>query len=344
MEKEQILTTKISLKGSFFECQLYSGRLYLWTEANQLMIYDWNKWMKALNQVERPVYFEPFPFEDLHITLADLEPYLERTLPFNEPPLATALFNHQLYFSDSTGFYVLSQQHLDDPIIKLWDVPVLNIAISKNGRFALACGAAGLYEYLVSKRFTQHSAPRIAENIYQLTDQFSSRSEWSQQDLIQFGFHPHREDFVFYFHLHQQKILLDRSVTASELLNQEQHSIEELPLPLAMTKPLIDEGELFSFEPLKRKLEKEKQYRSKSITVKAALSSLNQQPPHNLNTLYVHENKGELLVTLNEELILSVTSPFIKWRVYDRTLYYRNQLHLLMKDKALLYLFTELIR
>lgn len=344
MEKEQILTTKFIIQGRFSECQLYSGKLYLWTETNQLTIYDWNKWMKALNQVERPVYFEPFPAEELTIPLASLAPYLERTIEFNEAPHATALFNHQLYFSDSTGFYVYPQQHLKDTITQLWDIPVFDIAISKNGRFALSCKEAGLYEYLATSRFTQHSEKQVAKGIYQLTDQFASRSEWSKNDLIQFGVHSHHEDFVFSFHLHQQELLLHQVTSAKELFHQKQQLIEELPLSLSMTKPLSDEGELFSFEPLKRKLEKEKQYRSKSLIVKAALSPLNQQTPFSLNTLYIHENKGELVATLNEEIFFSFTASFHKWRVYDRTLYYKNQLHILTDKACILYLFTELIR
>lgn len=343
MEKEHILTTKITINGTFYDSQLYSGKLYLWLETNQLAIYNWNNWMLALNEIERPVYFEPRPSEAMQFDLKDLTPYLERILAFEEAPIDTAIFNHQLYFSDSTGFYSYSLAQLKATKKKLWDLPVLQINIAKNGRMALACGANGLYEYDNTKRFTDHTADEVAPSIYQLTNQYASRSEWSRNDLIQFGAHLEKADYICFFHLHEKQIILEKVQAANELTYKEHVSIEELPLSLEMTKPLIDEGLLFSFNPLNRQLKKEKQYRSKSLTVKAALSELNQQPPFSLNTIYIKEKQHKLTAQLNDQPILQIKMDFTKWRVYDRTLYYRNQLHVLTNNACILYLFTELI-
>ncbi|CRH21956.1 Putative uncharacterized domain protein (fragment) [Carnobacterium maltaromaticum] len=107
MEKEHILTTKITINGTFYDSQLYSGKLYLWLETNQLAIYNWNNWMLALNEIERPVYFEPRPSEAMQFDLKDLTPYLERSLAFEEAPIDTAIFNHQLYFLIQPAFTVI---------------------------------------------------------------------------------------------------------------------------------------------------------------------------------------------------------------------------------------------
>lgn len=34
---------KITLLGNYYDCQLYRGRLYLWTFGGDLCIYDWNQ-------------------------------------------------------------------------------------------------------------------------------------------------------------------------------------------------------------------------------------------------------------------------------------------------------------
>lgn len=46
---------KISIKGDFWDCQIYRGRLYLWTFDGDLLVYDWEKFIDSLIQddVER---------------------------------------------------------------------------------------------------------------------------------------------------------------------------------------------------------------------------------------------------------------------------------------------------
>ena len=34
---------KITLYGNYYDCQLYRGRLYLWTFDGDLRIYDWDR-------------------------------------------------------------------------------------------------------------------------------------------------------------------------------------------------------------------------------------------------------------------------------------------------------------
>ena len=34
--------SKITILGDFFDCQIYRGRLYLWTLSGDIYTYDWN--------------------------------------------------------------------------------------------------------------------------------------------------------------------------------------------------------------------------------------------------------------------------------------------------------------
>ena len=39
---------KISILGDYFDCQIYRGRLYLWTFDGDLKVYDSNSLVKSL--------------------------------------------------------------------------------------------------------------------------------------------------------------------------------------------------------------------------------------------------------------------------------------------------------
>ena len=43
---------KITLKGDFYDCQIYRGRLYLWTFDGALKVYDWNELVQSFIKKE----------------------------------------------------------------------------------------------------------------------------------------------------------------------------------------------------------------------------------------------------------------------------------------------------
>ncbi|MDT1939678.1 hypothetical protein [Carnobacterium divergens] len=344
MEMEQILTTKITIDGHFQDCQLYSGHLYLWNDQNNLAIYDWNKWMKSLNKVERVVYYEPRSTEYLHSSLADLEPFLEKTLQFNFPILDSAIFKHTLYYSDITGFYAYSLLDPHATKLTLWDEPVQHISVSKNGRIALSAGENGLFEYDATKKWTLQNTSKIPHTgIYLLNASFASSSEWSGNDLIQYGENPLKESFFLTFGKIKKQLHLVSIQPAEPKLQQVGRFIKEFPLPLSLEKQKQNEGQLFSYETKNRKLNQDFQYRSKEIFIKKMPSRLNKSFNQSPQDLSVSESETE-----SHLLIRWKMSPFLqlpkamKWRVYDRSIYYKNQLHILQDDELTLYIFTLL--
>ena len=45
---------KINIEGNYFDCQIYSGRLYLWTFDGDLKVIDWNA-LVNLTSPKKPI-------------------------------------------------------------------------------------------------------------------------------------------------------------------------------------------------------------------------------------------------------------------------------------------------
>ena len=39
---------KIIIKGDYYDCQIYRGRLYLWAFDGNLKVYDWNELVRSI--------------------------------------------------------------------------------------------------------------------------------------------------------------------------------------------------------------------------------------------------------------------------------------------------------
>jgi hypothetical protein len=132
---------KIVVPGHFYDCQIYRGKLYLWTMDGFVQVYDWNK---LVNYVVMPKFTVRLPFvfgfmegnflynkkvsyifgEDVfHSVLLEQYQSLanqqiviaaedlakaklqELNVPLNELPIDTEVFANNLYFAVDSGIY-----------------------------------------------------------------------------------------------------------------------------------------------------------------------------------------------------------------------------------------------
>lgn len=347
MDKEHLLTTKIIIDGHFHDFQLYSGKFHLWTNQNELKIYNWNKWMNQLAYVDRPIYLEPQPTEQLHITVEDLTPFLERTLSFSEAIYDSAIFNHSLYFSDYTGFYRYSLMKKDAQKIRIWEQPVYSISLSDTGRMALSAGDAGLFEYLLSPHYYYDQLDRKkAVRVFQLSPHFASHAKWDQHNLIQYGKEPVKPNYFIQFSEHKGQLhVINCSPVDSLIEDPANEQMQEFLLPLSLDEPSMQDGLLFSFEMDHRKIKKDALYRSKSIRLILESTSHTANKMDLSNYLMFNSSSSFFRVRLQNETILDFPIyDVLKFRIYTRTRHYRNQLHFLQQDALILYIFTEIKR
>lgn len=132
---------RIIIPGNYYDCQIYRGRLYLWTINGAVQIYDWNK---LLNTKVIPNFSIRLPFvfgfmegnflydkkvsyifseksynfillkqynELLHAKVEILKDDLESSilqqidLPFNELPTDTEVYANNIYYALDSGIY-----------------------------------------------------------------------------------------------------------------------------------------------------------------------------------------------------------------------------------------------
>jgi hypothetical protein len=345
MDFEHVLRTKITINGDFQDFQLYSGKFYLWL-SNELVIYDWNEWMKHLAYIDRTIYFEPQPTEQLILDLEALEPFKEKSIFFSEPIYDSAIFDHVLYYSDASGFYRYSLISKEAQKECLSLIPVFQINLSTSGRMALAAGENGLFEYLVSSYYLfTEPITQLTPRLFQLSTRYTLKTKWQNHNLIQY-----EKDNQIELHLltfNEKKGLVQPVKAEPIYLNEENPAnfIQELPLPLSLTQPSMNSGVLFAFEMDKITLKKDPLYRSKNIQLLTKVASEMKKELDSLDDLIVSETGATLNVSLhNHELLCLPSATIKKWRIYSRTRNYRNQLHVLYEHNLSIYLFTEVKR
>ncbi|SMH31338.1 hypothetical protein SAMN04488700_1251 [Carnobacterium iners] len=257
MDFEHILTTKITINGVFQDFQLYSGKFYLWLSTNELAIYDWNKWVRHLAFVDRTIYFEPQPTEQLTLKLEALEPFKEKSIFFSEPIYDSAIFDHVLYYSDASGFYRYSLIAKEAKKEHLSSIPMYQINLSKNGRMALAAAEKGLFECLVSSYYLfNEPVHQLNPRLVQLSTRYTSKTEWQNHDLIQYGENPQVDTYLLKMSEKKGLLQLVKGEPIYSTIKNHTASIQELPLSLSLDKPSMDSGVLFSFETDKVTLKK----------------------------------------------------------------------------------------
>ena len=131
---------KITIGGDYFDCQIYRGRIYLWTFDGALKVYNWNKLVQSLikkdtdkiamtfcymdgNYLYKSSLIELFKDNDFrkllltkfnvvtesnfHITEKNLQKFLfgEQDTPSGIIPTDTEIYSNKLYFINDKGLF-----------------------------------------------------------------------------------------------------------------------------------------------------------------------------------------------------------------------------------------------
>jgi hypothetical protein len=131
---------KITLKGDYYDCQIYRGRLYLWTFDGDLKVYNWNELVQSFikketdniamtfcfldgNYLYKSSLIELFKdkdFKDLllkkfkeiekptfELSITELEKFIfgQQETPTGILPTDTEIYSNKLYFINENGLY-----------------------------------------------------------------------------------------------------------------------------------------------------------------------------------------------------------------------------------------------
>lgn len=350
MDKEHILITKISIREPILSSQLYSGRLYIWTVDQQLHIYSWKKCLALLQQIDRPIYLEPFPSEQLDLSLAALEPALIRSRLINETITDTAIFNHVLYMTAAEGLYRLPLNQKEAIPEQISSIPMEHLYISRLGRMVCTSKQEGVFEYLLTTRyFYPDQQAKVANRLYQIQTDHTQKVAWDAQNLIQWtdGVSPKMYYLTFAIHKGAIHFLKAKEIIDAPVKENDADRIQPLPLHLSLTEPLEGDGQLFSFEEQgSQKIKVHDDYQDPFVKIRSFPSPLSQQTAVDFERFfYLDEQKDLLSLYMQDECLLSLPKESIeKWKIFDRTFDYQNQLHVITAHTLDLYLFTQISR
>lgn len=206
-------TLKLKLQGSFYDSQIYSGRLYLWSNEGTIITLDWDKLIESITvpdnlrlalvcafQQSEYLYGDHWKlvFEDAEIktaiekkfrelatnvikfTQTDLSQFVirEQDNPLPFPHADCTIYRNILYLGGPSGVYSANcSKRNKNPIsirpTKVWDGPALSLAASYL-TLAISAGDEGLFEY---KMESTYEWPRYPE-LQPLIMQHSNSARW----------------------------------------------------------------------------------------------------------------------------------------------------------------------
>lgn len=147
---------RLSIIGDFFDCQLYGGRLYLWTFNGSLRVYNYpaiiREWVRRYDDNDyRCQNYEQG--ETRHcITPVELSRFMlyERDYLSNEFPTGTEVLAGELFESNARGLFTckipMYSRHKDSiPVVKISDTPLVYISGAKRRGLVCAGGSDGIF-------------------------------------------------------------------------------------------------------------------------------------------------------------------------------------------------------
>lgn len=213
---------KITLQGNYYDCQLYRGRLYLWTFDGDLCVYDWNQiidtiirrgedWLtyrygykdgRYLYGSKTKQLFEDEEFKQIVIRRYDQTIGRECVLTEKEVldcligkqqatlPIDTEIYNSILYYSTDRGMFSatahrpMSEKYkVSTKSRKLWDARVLNITANDYPQIAVSAGSEGLYEFRPGVQNFEAELPMVEPQLFRVSERFSLFSNYVYESI-----------------------------------------------------------------------------------------------------------------------------------------------------------------
>lgn len=144
---------RLSLQGDFFDCQLYGGRLYLWTFKGSLQVYNYSaiigEW--ARRYVDQHICCQAYEGRRsrAYISSVDLRRFLiyERDYLTNEFPTCTEILAGELYETNAKGLFKCKVPVFAEmmPVVKISDTPLVHVSGAKRRGLVCAGGSDGMF-------------------------------------------------------------------------------------------------------------------------------------------------------------------------------------------------------
>ncbi len=359
---------KLTIAGSFWDSQIYAGRLYLFTDAGAIRTLDWDsvvsEWrvdqrlrlaMECAFRRSDYLYASEFSLllhdpeikeiilskfnelgaRELILDTRDNEGLVgEQDTPFPFPHSDSIIYRSQMYIGASVGlFRATCDKRTVRPVStkpeKKWDGPSLSIAASY-GEIAVAAGDYGLFEVPVQPLNAR--APRVT------LEKSCNKCSWNFQSIYCTG--PEQSGWMAEF----EKIKKEGEGFTARRFTKELSS-EDIFGEQGFTWSQQDKMYLATTDALKVAryvpwLDKDQRlvrYREaiplprKGEVLAGAVA--------NFGTVLEYEDSISVLQSDND--VFNIPGDPVAWRIFPKSKHYENQLHVIFEDRLEIYSFNH---
>lgn len=369
---------KITIKGSFLDCQIYRGWLYLWSFDGRLSIYDWNSIVDSLcedpsdelafkfsfkdgNYLYKQSLMELFCDTDFMALLIEkfqkIEPYKltisenrikdfligEMETPSGQPPIDTEIYNSNLYYCVDDGLYKANAHKIrGNPVsskpIKLWDARILSLKANRYPQIALSAGSDGLFELSVAREDEFINLRNVDKQIHQVSERHSSFANYANLSI-------YSSSLVGSSYMALYNWREDNFGNAkreySDMIDSSDifgDNLDDLSWGVD-GKVFRARGNGFNVVSFNNYEEHKRFNKQKDFKKNLTKGRIIGGASAFFGNIVEFENG--LRVILTDNSVLDINQPVTKWRIYPRSLNYENQLHVLLEDEMRVYAFNH---
>lgn len=144
---------RLSLEGDFFDCQLYGGRLYMWTFNGSLRVYNYTaiirEYIRRHDNNHWGCFVNEGEMSQAYISAANLRRFLlyERDYLTDEFPTGTEILGGELYEANAKGLFGCKVPVYEKmlPVAKISDTPLVHVSGAKRRGLVCAGGSDGMF-------------------------------------------------------------------------------------------------------------------------------------------------------------------------------------------------------
>lgn len=370
---------KISIIGDFIDCQIYRGRLYLWTLDGTLCTYNWNDLVDSLYDDGKEKLAYTFTFKDGHylykhslteifedadfrelllrkmsvvstkkhiIEPSKLKKFLiqEQDVPGGEIPTDTEIYNSKLFFINDNGlFQATAHRKEGNPVSskpsKLWDCKLLSIKANRFPQIALSAGEEGLFELDASDSDSIGFKHQVEKRIAQISNKHSSFANYNHLSIYSSSLVD--SSFMAYYGWKTEGSKYYREYQGEFFQDTIFEHKQGLSWGAGDKIYLANESgiDIVRFSNDKKSKDEHKTF--------SPLDHFKKQIKKEIiggSTAYfgnVVEFIDGLWVVRSDGEITRINKPVTRWRIYPRSINYENQLHVILDDRLDVYSFNH---
>lgn len=379
---------KISIMGNYYDCQIYYGRLYLWTFDGSLKIINWGKLIRGLDYyrqdklsmrccfMESNFLYKPdvqFLFSDKEyknlmskklkhinglqfiIDEKKLSEYLisEQDVHKICLPIDTEVYNNTLYLGLDNGLFeadlipgMSTMEYAVNPKAKKrWDARIISMKANNYPQMALSCGDEGLYELSLQNEYEHSLQNEKTTEPERLSSDFSSFANYTYMSVYNSslsGKCSMAEFSLRQIDKNHKKFLREKAgiIDSKSLFNSKEDAFS-WGVQDKIYRVANGGFEVIKYNPYFKEYCGEQKFKrlrkfncmfpkDKIISAGTALFG---------NILEYDDHL--VVITNKEKEIYSIPGPITRWRIYPRSRYYLNQLHVILDDKIDIYSFNN---